>query len=424
MKKLARNLVASILGWQVRRLRKKNDFKVVAVAGSVGKTSTKLAVANVLSAGLRVRFQDGNYNDLVSVPLIFFDRGLPSLFNPVAWLAIFIKNEIQLLLGSYPYDVVVVELGSDGPGQIKQFQKYLRIEIGILTAIVPEHMEYFGSLEAVAQEETAIAEFSTLNLVNADMCEPKYLSGITGALTYAINTDADFKLANLSFNDDGCSFDVLDSGTRILSAQHAAFSEPQLYSVLAAVAVAYKLGLSEPAIQKGLAKIHSVPGRMQILPGINDSKIIDDTYNASPEAVKAALKTLYRMNAPQKIAILGNMNELGEFSKAAHEQVGQECDPQQLDLVVTIGPDANKHLAPAAKAKGCNVETFDNPYDAGEFVKSQVKPGALVLAKGSQNKVFAEETVKMLLANPADTSKLVRQSKAWLKTKDACFKKS
>lgn len=424
MKSIAKQVVAGVLGWQVRRLAKKNDFKVVAVAGSVGKTSTKLAIANVLSAGLRVRFQDGNYNDLVSVPLIFFGRSLPSLFNPLAWLAIFIKNEIQML-GSYPYDVVVVELGSDGPGQIKQFQKYLRVEIGVLTAIVPEHMEYFGNLDAVAQEETAMAEFSTLNLVNADMCPPEYLSGIAGHLTYAINTntDADFKLANLKFNDDGCSFDVLDSGTKILSAKHAAFSEPQLYSVLAAVAVAYKLGLDEQAIQEGLAKIHPVPGRMQILPGVNDSKIIDDTYNSSPEAVKAALKTLYRMNAPQKIAILGNMNELGEFSKAAHQQIGQQCEPAQLSLVVTIGPDANKYLAPGAKAKGCNVKIFDNPYDAGEFVKSQIKPGALVLAKGSQNKVFAEETVKLLLANPADVSKLVRQSKTWLKTKDACFKK-
>jgi UDP-N-acetylmuramoyl-tripeptide--D-alanyl-D-alanine ligase len=161
---------------------------------------------------------------------------------------------------------------------------------------------------------------------------------------------------------------------------------------------------------------------MRRLVGINNSTIIDDTYNASPEAVSAALKTLYRLDAPQKIAVLGNMNELGKFSAEAHRQIGEQCDPKQLDLVVTIGPDANKYLAPAAEKKGCKVGTFSDPYQAGEFVKLQIKPGALVLVKGSQNKVFAEEAVKTLLADPVDASKLVRQSRYWMKIKAKNFK--
>jgi len=133
--------------------------------------------------------------------------------------------------------------------------------------------------------------------------------------------------------------------------------------------------------------------------------------------MKAALHTLYRLAAPQKIAVLGNMNELGKYSEAAHHEIGQYCDPKQLDLLVTIGPDANKYLALTAAAKGCKVQQFDDPYSVGEYLKPIVKKGALVLVKGSQNRVFAEETVKLLLANPKDAEKLVRQSAEWLKKK-------
>jgi len=120
--------------------------------------------------------------------------------------------------------------------------------------------------------------------------------------------------------------------------------------------------------------------------------------------------------------LLGNMNELGNYSKAAHTEVGEYCDPKQLDLVITLGPDANTYLAPAARARGCKVQTCTTPYEAGEQLQQHIKDGAVVLAKGSQNKVFAEEAVKAILADPADAEHLVRQSPAWLKKKAANFK--
>ncbi|HET7827881.1 MAG TPA: cyanophycin synthetase, partial [Candidatus Saccharimonadales bacterium] len=162
--------------------------------------------------------------------------------------------------------------------------------------------------------------------------------------------------------------------------------------------------------------------RMQILLCVNGSTIIDDSYNASPAAVKLALDYLYEIDSPQKIAVLGNMNELGSFSESAHIEIGKYCDPKQLALVITIGPDANKYLAPSASAMGCKVHEFDSPYTAGEYLKPILQKGAAVLVKGSQNGVFAEETVKLLLANPADVNKLVRQSTDWLKIKQKAFK--
>jgi len=401
MKKIARNVIASILGRQVRRLCAKNDIKVIGVVGSIGKTSTKLAIAQVLSQGFKVRYQEGNYNDLVTVPLVFFGEELPSLFNPLAWAKTLARNTKQLR-SKYPYDVVVIELGSDGPGQIAGFKKYLKLEIAVVTAITPEHMQNFASLDAVAQEELAVKDFSSLVLINKDLTDGKYIKDIQQVLTYGLKTKADY------------DFDVLSLPVPVASLA-------EQYSSLAAAAVAVKMGLRNEAIASGLGDIKPYAGRMRRLMGVKDSVIIDDSYNASPAAMKLALDELYATKAPQKIALLGNMNELGDYAKQAHEEIGNYCDPKQLDIVVTLGPESNEYLWPAAKAKGCVVKSFNTPYDAGDYIKSELKPGAAVLIKGSQNNVFAEEAIKSLLANKDDESKLVRQSPQWMKIKKVAF---
>ncbi len=420
MKKLAKRMVAAVLGYQVRKLQAKNDFKVVAVAGSVGKTSTKLAIAQVLSTKFKVRYQNGNYNDLVSVPLIFFGETLPNLFNPLAWLGVFWRNQRQLKR-RFPYEVVVVEVGTDKPGDIEEFKAYLKADLGVLTAVTPEHMLLFKDMAAVAREEFGLADLAAKLIINADMIEPKYHRDRRVDATYALSQAADLQLTNLKFDGLNSSFDVLWRGKHLLKAEHEAIAEPRLYSAAAAIAVAAELGLTPAQIKAGLDLIKPVNGRMQQLAGVKHSTIIDDTYNASPEAMKAALATLYRLPAKQKIAILGNMNELGDYSKQAHEEIGRLCLPDELDQLVTIGADANDYLATAAEAKGCKVNRFDDPVAAGEYLKEVIKDGGLILAKGSQNGVFAEEAIKPLLANAADRKKLVRQTPAWLKIKSKQF---
>jgi len=421
MKKAAKNFVASILGRQVRRLQARADFKVIAVAGSVGKTSTKLAIASLLSQKYNVRVQAGNYNDLVSVPLIFFGEKLPNIYNPLAWLKVFRRISRQIKK-PYPHQIVIVELGTDGPGQIGQFKKYLQVDIGVLTAIAPEHMEFFSDLQAVAKEELSLADLSCKLLVNSDLVATDYLLDLKIPFsTYGTQQLANTRLGNIVFNDQNCDFDVEKNGQIFMHGAHESILEPQIYSVAAAIAVAIEMGMNADEIERGIRSIKPISGRMQRLEGTNNSTIIDDTYNASPQAAKSALNMLYRIKAPQKIAILGNMNELGGYSQSAHRELGELCDPRELDLVATIGPDANKFLAVAAEAKGCKVKTFTSPQAAGEFVRAQVKPGAVILVKGSQNKVFAEEAVKLLLANQADTIKLVRQSTEWLKIKERAF---
>lgn len=416
MKKLARHLVLLVLAWQVGRLYKKHGFKVVGVAGSIGKTSTKLAIANVLQQKYRVQYQEGNYNDLITVPLIFFGQPLPSLLNPVAWLRTFVRNE-SAIKGDYPYDVVVVEVGTDYPGNVVAFGKYLRCDIGVVTAIAPEHMEFFGSIEQVAKEELAIAGFSKQLIINQDLCDQKYTSQLSSQfLTYGSKSTY-YQISNMTSS----GFSVLRNAKQWLKVSAAVEAMAQRYSITAAAAVAEQLGLSDEQILKGAKTIQPVSGRLQRLPGVQGSTIIDDTYNASPDAVIAALDDLYAAKANYKVAVLGSMNELGEYSPEAHNRIGRHCDPQKLDLLVTIGADANDYLAPVAQKQGCQVQTFSSPYAAGGFVKKNLKPGSLILVKGSQNNVFAEEAVKLLLANPADTTKLVRQSQDWLVKKRKRF---
>ncbi len=422
MKKLAKNLIVKILGWQVRRLSKKYKFITIGVVGSIGKTSTKFAIARVLSQAKSVRWQEGNYNDIVSVPLIFFGEQMPSLFNPLAWLKIFWRNEKQISK-KFPFDAVVVELGTDGPGQIVEFKKYLNLDYAVITAITPEHMEYFADLDAVAREELIVSTLSEQLLLNADLCEQKYFGDFKPApITYGANNKPDYLISDIQFKNDSAAFNINSSANRFsLSATMPAVSRAELYSATIAAIISNKLGLSPAEIKAGVSKLRPVAGRMQRLKGIKNSLIIDETYNASPAAVIAALDSLYSLNAPQKIAILGNMNELGKISESSHREIGEYCQPSQIDLVVTIGPDANKFTAEEAKKNGCQVATFNDPYSAGEFVRNRLKNGALILAKGSQNGVFAEEAVKLLLRNSEDEKLLVRQTTEWLNKKAKNF---
>lgn len=418
-KKLGKAFLSRLLERQVGQLRRQNDFKVIAVAGSVGKTSTKLAIAKTLVASRRVRWQEGNYNDRLTVPLIFFGQTQPGIYNLLAWRKILRQNRRQLSK-PYPYDIVIVEIGTDAPGQLKDFA-YLRPDITVITAIADEHMAQFKTLDAVAKEELVPLSFSRQALLNVDDIPGQYLPE-SAFSSYSINGAADYSIREkksrplqgqrLSFNLPGSK--RLDTEVAALGAQGAKIA-------LAAVAAADLLGSTVEEINKGLKAITPVAGRMQVLAGKAGSIIIDDTYNASPIAAKAALDVLYGTEAKQHIAILGSMNELGDDSPTLHSEVGGYCNPKKLDLVVTIGREAAENLAPAAKNQGCKVETFMSPYEAGEYVQHQIKTGAVILAKGSQNGVFAEEAVKILLANADQARKLVRQSERWLKVKKSQF---
>lgn len=397
-----RTTLAKILRWQSSRLIRKHKPTIVVVSGSVGKTSTTQAIITVLSEEFAVRGTLKNYNTDIGVPCSIFGRRFPQgLKNPFAWAKLLIANQLDLLKKP-SFTTLVLELGTDKPGELADFS-WLSPDIAVVTAVAQEHMEQFKTLDAVAQEELTVSSYSAKTLINKHMIEQRYLE--------FADSDELFNYAR----EDISHLKLKKSDLQVLGAH-------SIDAVAAGIAVGKALGMSTEQLKNGAKKVQSQPGRMKQLEGIKHSVLIDDTYNSSPEAVIGALDCLYGYDAPQKIVLLGNMNELGAHSHDAHQRIGEYCDPKELDLVVTLGEDANHHTADAAKKSGCRVVSTQSPYEAAVKIKEELHSGGAVLLKGSQNGVFAEEAVKLLLENPEDAQYLVRQDTFWQKIKSKQFK--
>lgn len=424
---MVKTLITRLLEKRARRLLAKFKPKIVAVTGSVGKTSTKIAIATVLSEKYKVLAHYSSYNTPIALPLAMFNLQIPAkIKNPFAWLGVWLAMGRQLRRG-YPYQVIVLEFGADKPGDIEYFKKYIHPDIAVVTAVAAEHMETFGTIDAVAKEELSVSQFSGLTLINRDDISSEYAKLIpdgTNISTYGTSGVAEYHFitSNVTPGEGFEGVFVSPEFKEIKMSLHLV-GEHSVRVAVAAGAVGVKMGLTAEQVSVGMQKIRPVHGRMNLLRGLRGSTIIDDTYNASPSAMIAALQTSYVFPARQRIAILGSMNELGDYSKQAHEQVGQACDPSLLDWVITIGEDAKKYLAPAAESRGCRVRSFMSPYEAGGEAHKLMEPGAVILAKGSQNGVFAEEAVKVLLHSTDEESQLVRQSPFWMAKKEAQFDK-
>ena len=422
---MLKSIVRSRLEKYVKKYFKHHHPKLIVVAGSVGKTVTKhTIVAALRSADYKVRMAEENYNSEMSVPLALLGVEYPEdgVRSVKAWLEAFKKMKAKIKEDKEP-DFIVQELGTDHPGEIAHFGTYLSPDLAVVTAITPEHMENFRDLNAVANEELDVTDYSEKVLINIDDTPSVYLQD--SFFSYGLDAKADY------------SFTVLEKSplkgylgrfkTRELGeieVKTKVSSEQQLKSMIAAAAVLAKYDASEAQIFDAFSKSSVVAGRMQILEGKNDTTLIDDTYNSSPAAAEAALKTLYEVKTSERIAVLGSMNELGEISEEEHKKLGELCDAKKLSLVVTIGEEAKKYLAPAAKKAGCEVVSFMNPKLAGEYVEEHAGKSAVILYKGSQNGVFAEEALKCMLKDPEDKEKLVRQSKLWMSKKKELLKKS
>lgn len=401
------------------------EVKLVVVAGSVGKTSTKVAIATVLNEKFRVRLHEGNHNSEVSAPLAMLGIDFPtSLRDPRQWIKIF-KAAKGRINDPTDVDIIIQEIGTEHSGEIPHFGKYLRPDIAVISAISPEHMEFFKTMDAVAKEELAAANFSKFALINRDDVPGGYAKYMTNSAidTYGTTNDAEYYFTdqNFALKTGHQGTFTAPEWTEPVQATIHVVGEHNLRPAIAAAAVGVKLGMSAEEVARGLEKVKAVAGRMNMLQGLENTTILDDSYNSSPLAAKSALQTLYSLTAPGKIAVLGSMNELGETAPAEHEGIGLLCDPAQLAWVVTVGDDAEKYLAPVAKSRGCQVISFKTALEAGAFVHKIMEPGSVILFKGSQGGVFLEEAVKIILHATEDEQYLVRQSSLWLETKRKYF---
>ncbi|MDO4781507.1 MAG: UDP-N-acetylmuramoyl-tripeptide--D-alanyl-D-alanine ligase [Candidatus Saccharibacteria bacterium] len=421
---LFKQFILHSLQTSVRRLFQTNpSIKLIAVVGSVGKTSTKTAIVDILSATNRVRTNRGNFNAELSAPLEIL--GVDGPKNPrsiVGWLRTIMAAR-RASHSRHDIDIIVQECGIDRPGEMAAFASYLRPDITVITAISPEHMEFFGDLATVAREEFGLSSVSKLVIYNHDDIEPAFvaLAGDTPTISYGTEPGADYGLVAADASSDGFTCTLSHAGDTSQQFTVPVLGAHQLRITAGAAAAALESGMQQDDVITALERLAPVPGRMQPLKGLRGSIIIDDSYNSSPLAAASALQTLYQLPQPRKIAVLGDMNELGDTAEAEHQALGQLCDPAKLTHLITVGDMARHHLAPAAKARGCTVTSYATAPEAAELLAELATADTALLFKGSQGGIYLEEGIKPLLQDPADSAKLVRQSPAWQEKKRRFF---
>lgn len=419
MKHLAKSLIIRRLNAKVRKLLATHDITIIGVTGSVGKTSTKHAIGQVLGATRKVRYSEDSYNTDIGIPLSLFGMKVPPrLWDARAWKKIF--SAIDEEIASYQYDTVVLELADDEIAMMRRVLKIVKLDIGVISGIAPVHMARMYDMRTVVHDNWVIAASAKTIIYNADNEALRKKAFKTGTIGFGLKHGA-VKMNKISRAKNGYLKVELNIGKHKKAIQTQMLGKQNLYSLLAAAVVADQFEIPFNAICFELTQVKSVAGRMRLLDGLNDSVLIDDTYNASPDAVLAALDTLKEFSG-RKIAVLGSMNELGEMSAEKHQQVGDHA-ATVVDILVVIGGDASKYMAPSASQAGLDqVKMFRTPYEAGHYLKTVVKKGDIILVKGSQDGVYSEETARILLDSSLDAKDvLVRQSKTWKRRKKKAF---
>jgi len=212
--------------------------------------------------------------------------------------------------------------------------RYIQPDIAIITSVAPEHMEFFKNMDTVAHEELSISQVAKKTIFNLHDIDEKYHNLIVGNRVSYGDESADVFLEIKKTTDTGCVVNLRRSEET---------SQNINSSITGAAAAGLACGMNIEEVAAALTKIRPVSGRMNILRGIRGCTLLDDTYNASPIAMENSLKTLYSISVNHKIAVLGDMNELGETSELEHKKIGEICDPKQLELLVTVGKLAKKH---------------------------------------------------------------------------------
>lgn len=407
----------------VRRYRP----RIVAVTGSVGKTATKDAIALALAGRLNVRATTGNYNNEIGVPLTLIGRESPGR-SLLGWLRLLFYSDWLVLKRRDDYPkVMVLEYGSDKPGDIDALCRLVPPHVSVVTAASTAHTEAFGSVQAVAKEKGQLVANLPSNgtaVLNAD--EPFVLAmrakTTARVLTYGFSPAANVRIVSATFTGTltpeqpvGLRATISWAGEEVTQEFPALVAAYQLGSVVAAVAVASTFRISLGDALAALADYRPPKGRMNLLRGVNQSWLLDDSYNSSPLAAQRALETLIAVPGPtRRIAVLGEMAELGELSEEAHRELGTRT-AAGVDLLVAVGEPCRDILRGAVDAGLAKDKTlfFATAQEAGQFLQGQIRAGDLVLVKGSQV-ARTEKVMKMLLAEPDRASELlVRQSAEW-----------
>ncbi len=442
MKSFKKQVLENALRRMASMLLRRHRPQIVAITGSVGKTTTKEMVAKVLEVNFRVRKNDKNYNNEIGVPLTIIgaSSGGSSWWG---WLKVEMTWMKAMLSSSYP-EILVLEMGADRPGDIEYLCSFVPIKVGILTNVGISHLEYFKNKKALLREKAKLlrsvegAGLAIGNHDNPDILE--VLKSLNANQTsFGFEKGAAMQASDITFNYEektagasekapevilprGISFKVTYQGKIIPVKLSHSLGRPQVYAAMVALLTGeyFKVNLLEGV--QALEEFYPPAGRTVMLEGIKHTALIDDTYNSAPDSSQAALDALGEVKAQRKIAVLGDMLELGSEEEAAHRQAGQQAAELRLNCLIGVGDRMKKAVEEFRKntpskrnetEENCKGVWFESPEEAKFYLQEILEPGDLVLVKGSQG-VRMEKVVEEVMAHPERKEELLtRQDTYW-----------
>jgi UDP-N-acetylmuramoyl-tripeptide--D-alanyl-D-alanine ligase len=363
------------LGASVRRLWGKT---VVGVTGSTGKTTTKEAIAHVLSSRFRVLKSEGNFNNHFGLPLML------------------LKIEPE-------HEAAVIEMGMSHRGEIAALAKIAQPQIGVVTNVAPVHLEFFASVSEIAKAKYELIESLPATgaaILNAD---DEYVSQFGRefrgkVIFYGQRPSADVRAENIEQRgSEGSVFDVINGGGRERTTLHLVGIH-NVYNALAAVAVGRQGGLSLAQAAGALASL-APPDKRGAVVQLGNITIINDCYNSNPTALDAMVDTLAAMPAKRRIVVAGEMLELGPTGEELHRRSGRNMAKKGIDLLVGVRGLA-KPMAEAAAAAGMHAEFVATPEEAGEWLARETRDGDVVLMKASRG-VKLERALEIVVGRRA-----------------------
>jgi UDP-N-acetylmuramoyl-tripeptide--D-alanyl-D-alanine ligase len=335
---------------------------LVGVTGSMGKTTTKEAIAHVLSSRFHVLKSEGNFNNHFGLPLM-------------------------LLKLEPAHDVAVIEMGMSHAGEIRALAKIAQPEIGVVTNVAPVHLEFFDSIAGIARAKYELVESlpsSGTVVLNAD---DEYVSQFGRdfkgkVVMYGMQATADVRAENIqSHGAEGSTFDVVTAGGRE-QALLPLVGEHNVLNALAAVAIGLTRGLSLPEAVAALATLAAADKRGQVVQ-LDNITVINDCYNSNPKALHAMIDALVAMKAGRRIVVAGEMLELGPAAEESHRAAGRHAAMKKIDLLLGVRGQAQA-MVEGARQAGARAEFVATPEQAGEWLARETRDGDVVLLKASR----------------------------------------
>ena len=344
-----------------RYYKEKHKIPFFGITGSSGKTTTKDMLASILSQAGRTLKTEENFNNEIGVPK-------------------------TLLALNKANKYAVIEMAMQGPGEIKELAWIVRPDVAVITNIGSAHIERLISQKNTAKAKGEILEFQKKKDIAVLPADDKFFSYLKKkakgrSISFGIDSPADVCAKNIRFRSDSSSFDI-ETKTYKIKIDLPLPGKHNIYDALAAAAAAYAAKIKPSQIKKGLESFKLSSKRLNLI-NFKGLRIIDDTYNANPDSMAAALSILEN-NPPRRIAVIGDMLELGKIARKSHENIGRLAANLNIETLITVG-DLSKYAAAGARASGLrNIYSVRSNKEALKVLKKMIKPNDTILVKGSR----------------------------------------